>query len=176
MTERNTLFVQTKVRLKHKTNELIKSYCEQEEITQSKLIEKAVNEFFKSDPEFSKKHGIQQDTEYDAITVAELEDKIFERYQVMLYIHAEQDEKIGINLESWPKCMSNYTVAKFKEKIVHRCLAKEVSTSIIDSDGKNCNARTTIRGLKEGYKSKDIDLQSNQEFYDLWNEYNESIA
>ncbi|MDH2435272.1 hypothetical protein QCD60_22360 [Pokkaliibacter sp. MBI-7] len=170
------VYVQAKIRLKLKTNEFLKQYCEINETTQSKVIDKALMAFFETDKNFAMEVGLDSSFEHDVITVNELENKIFERYSVMIYIHAEQSEKIGINLTSWPKCMGKYTIREFKEKILQRCLAKAVNVTVIDAFGQSCNPRTTIKTLKQEFLNLKINLNSFQEFHDYWSNYSESIS
>lgn len=165
------LYVQTKIRLKVKTNKLLKQYQELHDMTQSKIVEKALSNLFTEDKEFVEYADIDVSNKHWNLTVAEVEDIIFDKYKVMIYIHAEQDENIGIDLSPWPKCMSKYTIKNFKDKIIRRCLAKEVKVSVFDHEAKECQSNKTISKLKKDCKS----ISDSQEFYDLWESFSESL-
>lgn len=165
-------FVQGKIRLKKSTYELLKSYCEKEDLAQSKIIEKALWHFFKDDKEFANEHQLVVNDAH-LISTSELEDKIFNRYGVMIRISAEQSEKIGIKLESksdWPRCRNDYTLKEFIEKIVRKCLARVVEVKVIDARGNIQNLRTHVSKTREIYSEQlETKTVTIQNYYDAYN-------
>jgi len=169
------VYVQTKVRLKLSTNVLIKKYQELNDITQSKIIEKALSNLFAEDQEFVDHAGMDVSNTHWNLTVAEIEEIIFVKYKIMIYIKAKQDEKFGIDLTPWPKCMSKYTVKQFKDKIIRRCLAKDIIVYIFDHNAEVCNQGKQIGTIKNDYKANNINLSDIQDYYDLWNDFDDNI-
>lgn len=161
------LYTQAKIRLKTSTNSILLNYCEYSEMKRSQIIDKALLEFFKQDQDFSTEYGLENENQHNIIPVSELEDIIFERYKIMIYIHAEQGERIGINLDYWPKNMGKYTIKQFKEKIVRQCLAKNVDVDIFDNNGEICLSRKTIKGLKNNYPA----TLTKEEYHDIWAQF-----
>ncbi|WP_432459744.1 hypothetical protein [Agarivorans sp. QJM3NY_25] len=163
------VYVQTKIRLKYETNKLLKKYQELNDMTQSKIIEKALTNLFTEDKEFVEYAEIDVSNKHWNLTVAEIEDIVFDKYKIMIYIHAEQDENIGVDLSPWPKCMSKYTLKDFTDKIIRRCLAKEVNISVFDHKAQECKPNKIIKNLKKDCEK----IVDRQQYYDLWELFDE---
>jgi hypothetical protein len=163
-------YVQTKIRLKSDTNDLLKDYCSNFDSTQSKVINKALLSLFKQNKEFADKHDLKKYGDYQLISVSDIEDLIFERYKVIIYIHAKQKEMIGIKLDYWPKCMGNYTILDFKERILRTCLARQVLISVLNHDSVEPHQRTLIKSLKSGFIDKGLSLDHTT-YYDIWENF-----
>jgi hypothetical protein len=160
--------VQAKIRLRKSTISILDKYCEYSEMKRSQVINKALLDFFKQEQDFTSEYEIENNNQHNIISVSELEDVIFNRYKIMIYIHAEQGEKIGINLDYWPKVMGRYTIKEFKEKIIRQCLARNVDVDIIDKDSHECNSRQTIKVLKSTYSRT---INKLEDYHDIWEQY-----
>ncbi|MGV6809174.1 MAG: hypothetical protein ACWA5U_04785 [bacterium] len=162
--------IQVKIRLTENNNRLLKDYCLFSDSTQSQVISKALRALFRKDREFSSKHGLRKDDTYQLISVADIEDFIFEKYKTVIYIHAAQDEMIGIKLDYWPKCMSNYTILDFKEKILRKCLAKEVDISVLNHESEQPHQRTLIKTIRSGFTDNGLAFDQST-YQEIWENF-----